>query len=363
MVGRRPADVVAHAGVLDLQHVGAEVGQQQRAEPARQQPGEVEHLDVGERAHAALTPRPASGRAEQLARLGHGRHAPAHVLHDPPRPRDQVAVRARHLAVGQVEVVLQAHAHVAAQRGRAGHQPPLVAADPDHAPVVAALGPARDLVGHVGEVARRGPDAAGHPHHAVDLQRLRQQAHVDQRVEVRHVPGVEALVLRPDAELVHDRQELDDRVERVLEDGLEDELLAPLRVLGVVHRAHVQRGHVGAQLAQVLDSLLDRHPDRAGRVVDDHVVDGAVDRLGDRPEVLDLERRHALWRARVDVDHRCALVHRPLRLGGVLLGRVRDRRALLAAGHGTRDRANDDRRVLEPAHAGLPCRTSAASAA
>ena len=46
---RRPADVVAAAGVLDLQHVGAVVGQQQRAEAAGQQAAEVEHADAGER--------------------------------------------------------------------------------------------------------------------------------------------------------------------------------------------------------------------------------------------------------------------------------------------------------------------------
>ena len=41
VVGRRPADVVAHAGVLDLQHFGAEVSQQQRAEAAWEQAREV----------------------------------------------------------------------------------------------------------------------------------------------------------------------------------------------------------------------------------------------------------------------------------------------------------------------------------
>ncbi len=50
VVRRRPAHVVAQPGVLDLQHVGAEVGQQPRAEPARQQPRQVEHADARERA-------------------------------------------------------------------------------------------------------------------------------------------------------------------------------------------------------------------------------------------------------------------------------------------------------------------------
>ena len=56
VVRRRPADVVAQSGVLDLDHVGAEVGQQQRAEPTRKQPREVEDASVPqrERVHAAV---------------------------------------------------------------------------------------------------------------------------------------------------------------------------------------------------------------------------------------------------------------------------------------------------------------------
>src|SRR4051794_1396605 len=158
---------------------------------------------------------------------------------------------------------------------------------------------------------------------------------------------VEALVLRPDAQLAHGRDERDDRVERVLEDRLEDEVLAPARVLRVVHRAHVQRGDVRLERAQVLDALLERHPDRARRVVDDHVVDGAEDRVGDRLEVLDLVARHALTRTRVDVDHRAALVHDPLRLRAVLLGRVRNRWALVAVGNRAADGVGDDYGVLE----------------
>ena len=162
--------------------------------------------------------------------------------------------------------------------------------------------------------------------------------------------GVEALVLGLDPELVHLGEELSDRVEAVLEDRLEDEVLAPPGVLRVVHRAHVQRGDVGPKRAQVLEPLLDRHADRAGRVVDDHVVDLGPDRLGDRLEVLDLVGRRPVRGAGVDVDLRGALVDRAPRLGRVLLGRVGDRRALVAVRDRARDRVADDHRVLEAAH-------------
>jgi hypothetical protein len=85
------------------------------------------------------------------------------------------------------------------------------------------------------------------------------------------VAEVEALALRLDAERPELRDELDDLRERVLEDHVEDERLAGARVLGVVHRAHVQRGHVRAQRAQVGQAGLERDADRARGEVDDDV--------------------------------------------------------------------------------------------
>src|SRR4029079_4161659 len=69
VVRRGPAHVVAHAEVLDLDHLGAEVGQQQRAEAAGQQAREVEYADPFERqTHggsyaAARSDRPSRRRA------------------------------------------------------------------------------------------------------------------------------------------------------------------------------------------------------------------------------------------------------------------------------------------------------------
>jgi hypothetical protein len=49
----------------------------------------------------------------------------------------------------------------------------------------------------------------------------------------------------------------------------------------------------------------------------------------------------------VDVDHHRALVDDPAGLGGVLLGRLGDRRALVAAGDRARDGAGEDHGVVE----------------
>src|SRR5204863_4414316 len=96
----------------------------------------------------------------------------------------------------------------------------------------------------------------------------------------------------------------------------------------------------------------------ARREVDDHLIaDLRSNRVRDRLEILDLVARRAVYFARVDVDHRAALVHYPPRLRAVLLGRVRARRALLAVGQRARDRARDDDGVLH-AHARASVRSA-----
>jgi hypothetical protein len=115
--GRRsPAEVVPRAGVLDLRDLRAEIGQQQRAEAAGQQARQIEDPDPVQRAEhqaaAARSPRPSIARASSTV----ARRAP-NVLGELTGLGDQVAVRAGHGAVRQVEVVLQAHAHGAAERG------------------------------------------------------------------------------------------------------------------------------------------------------------------------------------------------------------------------------------------------------
>ena len=128
VVRRRPAHVVAQAGVLDLEDVGAEVGQQQRAEAAGQQAPEVEDADAVERQARSRRDR-SRGDAEHRARLGDRRRRAGR------RPRSSARALAMRspleraiVAVGQVEVVLQADAHRAAERQRGGDEHPLRAA-------------------------------------------------------------------------------------------------------------------------------------------------------------------------------------------------------------------------------------------
>src|SRR5207244_3499690 len=98
-----------------------------------------------------------------------GRRATPDVLGHLPCLRDQLAVRARHVAVRQVEVVLEAGANVAAEREGRADEAPLVARDPDHLPVVRALGTARNLLRHERDVACVRPDAAVDADHERDV--------------------------------------------------------------------------------------------------------------------------------------------------------------------------------------------------
>ena len=65
-VERRPPapGVVADAGALDLEHVGAEVGEHEAAVRAGQHPREVEHLQAGERPAAGIRRWPARSRVQ-----------------------------------------------------------------------------------------------------------------------------------------------------------------------------------------------------------------------------------------------------------------------------------------------------------
>src|SRR6476469_951065 len=102
---------------------------------------------------------------QQSARLGDGGGAAADVFGHLPGLADQVAVGAAHLAVRQVEVVLDPGADVATEDERCAKQFPLVARDPNRLPLVGTLRPTRNLISHEGDVAGGRPDAAVDPHH------------------------------------------------------------------------------------------------------------------------------------------------------------------------------------------------------
>src|SRR6476646_3567116 len=113
---------------------------------------------VRSRTLTSLSGRPLTpGDPQELARLGDAGGAAADVFGHLPRLGDQLAVGLAHLAVRQVEVVLDPGTDVAAEHQRGREQLPLVAGDADHLPLVRPLGAAGDLVAHQGDVGRMPP--------------------------------------------------------------------------------------------------------------------------------------------------------------------------------------------------------------
>jgi len=90
------------------------------------------------------------------------------------------------LAAGQVEIVLQPDANVAAERERRHRERPLLARDADHLPARAG----RHLVGLEREVTRAGWDAADDAHDEREVERRLDQAEVCEHPMRVGVPGV-----------------------------------------------------------------------------------------------------------------------------------------------------------------------------
>ena len=197
--GSRPvaevARIVAGAGVLDLDHVGAEVGEIERADRARQQPRQVEHADALERGGGVR----GSPRGGGLALKDLVRARDAEIALDRARGRERLVERRReagdvpHLAAAPrlglaVEVELRRgmdeHARpVGLARGGAGSREPDVAQQVHHHRGLVLPGVAERQAGE----------------HARLLLELRGHAGVDRVV---------AAVVRPRRDLVDDEPAL-----------------------------------------------------------------------------------------------------------------------------------------------------------
>ena len=261
---RRPADVVAEPGVLDLEHVGAVVGEQQRADSRR----------------AAAARGRAPGCRAQRARSCEHRSAPRRPSRrGGRRPRPSARARADEVAVGARHRAVRAGRSCPPARRAPSRRAPAPRRRASTAAREIPISPQWLPAGMLSTIAARLRAVGGTPPSTPITQETCsggvQHALVDERLERADVPEVEALVLGLDPELVHRLEQRDDLVERVGEDHREHEVAPAARVLRVVHRAHVQRRDVGPERAQVGDPLLDRHADRARGEVDDDVDLGA----------------------------------------------------------------------------------------
>ncbi len=201
---------------------------------------------------------------------------------------------------------------------------------------------------------RRSPSE--NPEDEAVLQRRLEGADGDQGLGVSHVSQVEALELRFHPALSHRGGDEENVVEGVEEDEIEDEGSPALRVLGVVHRSHVQGGDFRARLPQILDSLflfrvvLHAHVEAARREVDHHraallhlFLDLAMDLR--RPGLFASDRI-----AGMDVHDGCTGVAGAARLFADFGGGVGEVRALVAVGDHAGECAGDDHPVLGLSH-------------
>src|SRR5216683_621335 len=276
-------------------------------------------------------------QAQLRSRLSDRRHPVPEVTAQPRRLFHQLTIAASHPSLLQVEVVLETDANVAAHRDRRRDEWPLVEPDADDLPVRSR----RQAVDLVDQVTSRAGNAAQHSHDEAELQRRFEHAHVDERPRVADVARVKALHLGPHAGGVHGLEEELDVMKRVGEDVIVIEDLPLLGVDRVVHRAHVQGGHLRFEVANVGDAFLRWDADGAGREVDDRV--GARANFGeDLGESLHAPVRPTVRFARMDVHDRRACFGGALGLLGDLHWRVRDGGALLAGREHTRERGRDD---------------------
>src|SRR5674476_939864 len=145
------------------------------------------------------------------------------------------------------------------------------------------------LAHQVREQRRVTLHAAAHAHHERDLNRLNQQALVQQVEHHLEMPGVVDLYLRLDAQLDHARGQLHHLPGRVAELGRAER-----------HRARVQGGH-GRLGLDHLHAVLVREGEAARGQLDNAEADGA-DRFNGAPRHVEVDGHVAVVVAQVDVD-------------------------------------------------------------
>src|SRR5262249_55015380 len=137
--------------------------------------------------------------AEHVARFLRGRDLEAQLFGDAAYLGDLLGIALGELAGADIEAVLEADAHIAAEHGRHGAEIHLVAAAGKHRPQIIVAEQAVGGALHVEEVVEVGADAAEDTEDELQEHRGLEQAAVDAVGEIVEVAGVIALVLELDA--------------------------------------------------------------------------------------------------------------------------------------------------------------------
>src|SRR5262245_1217367 len=303
--------------------------------------------------------------AEHRPRLGRRRDLIAEVLDDAPDLGYLLGVARSELAGRDVERVLEADTHVAAEHARGGAEVELVAAAGEHRPEIIVAEQAVGGALHEDEVVHVGADAAEDAVDELQEYRWPEQTFVDAMGEIVEMPGVVALVLEFHAMAFAERLgDALDVAERIAEDvlvGVEKVALLPVvfpflvasrhRVECEIHRPHVERAHFRREFFGGRDPILHRHQHASASGDVDDGIAALLDARQELAKDFRIGRRPAVLRvARVQMQDRSAGFGGIDRLGGDLIGcdrkRVRHGRRVDRAGDG----AGDDDLVGELGH-------------
>ena len=245
----------------------------------------------------------------------------AKILQDRADAPHLVGVRFGELALADEQRILEADPDIAAHDRAHGDQRQLVAAGGEDRPAVLL---AEQLVGDMlgmREILGIGADAAEDAEDALHEERRLDQLAVEEMGEGVEMADVVALELEARAmrlaEMLQDVFDVlegvaEDEVARVLEmDTLP--IVLELLVLGQhgveaeIHRAHVERAHLGRGPKRRRQPLLERHAVAAAGGDVDHRVGGLLDPRQELHEHLRIRRRPAVPRvARVQMQDRRA---------------------------------------------------------
>src|SRR5438094_6251361 len=202
----------------------------------------------------------AAFQLQHLARVVRRSDGEAELLENPPRLRDLGSIRFGELPAAEPQAVLEADAHVAAHHRRHRGDEHLVAAGAPDRPVVSVAEQAVGGALHVQHVLGMRADAAADAEHRLDEQRRLEQPPLEEVRRGVEMADVVALDLEARVVVGAGLQDVGDVLEAVLEDALVAarevgpfpvvlELLVAAEhlVQAEVHRAHVERRHLGLQ--------------------------------------------------------------------------------------------------------------------
>ncbi len=156
------------------------------------------------------------------------------------------------------------------------------------------------------------------------------------------MPPVKTFHLRAHPGLVHLLQVKLNVSKRILEDEIVIKLFLLFRIDGVIHRTHIERGHIRLQFRDVGDALVAGDTDGAGGIVDDDIGAAQPHLFSDAAVGVHIIGGEAVVLAGMNVQDAGPGLDGAATFLGDLSGGVWDGRGLLSGGNGPGKGSGDD---------------------